>query len=375
MTILENIDENGLKELLIKNLPSKLKGGNVKEYSNVDEHNTIYALDNCKFINFNSKEQISFMVFDMDKYKNKTALEYFKDIDSFLYYVVEIVGYEPTYICETNKGFQFGYHLKNHIFTYQKKAVAYLKVITETITEKAKLDANASNRLIGVYRNPLIHKYYFSEQLNYELNDFKYLLPKKTYHKKNYSKGRLFINKNLDIGDRNKGLFYNGMRYAKNKIELEVSEVSDFLNEINLSLENPLSQKEVFKISNSIYGYWKKNKISENFGKVREKKDINEGVMNLPKISGLSKSEFKKEVKKRRELSAQRTNEIRDKEKNKEQLKKVREEYISKKYDEYEKKINEAVKYFKENDIKVNILKISKYTGIDRRSVKKVFKR
>jgi hypothetical protein len=55
-----------LKELLIKNLPSKIKAGNEKHLSNVTEYKTIIALNKCKFINFNTSERISFMVFDID---------------------------------------------------------------------------------------------------------------------------------------------------------------------------------------------------------------------------------------------------------------------------------------------------------------------
>ena len=69
-----------LKELLIKNLPTKIKAGNEKHLSNIYEYQTVKALDKCKFINFNSYKQISFMVFDIDKYEDKTAKEYFKNI-------------------------------------------------------------------------------------------------------------------------------------------------------------------------------------------------------------------------------------------------------------------------------------------------------
>ena len=68
-----------LKELLIKNLPTKIKAGNEKHLSNIYEYQTVKALDKCKFINFNSDTQISFMIFDIDKFEDKTAKEYFKN--------------------------------------------------------------------------------------------------------------------------------------------------------------------------------------------------------------------------------------------------------------------------------------------------------
>ena len=122
-------DQPELKELLIKNLPSKIKAGNEKHLSNIYEYQTVKALDKCKFINFNSDKQISFMVFDIDKYEDKTAKEYFKNINGFYEYISEKIGLEPTYILETQKGFHFAYHLKNHVFTKQQKALNYLNLI------------------------------------------------------------------------------------------------------------------------------------------------------------------------------------------------------------------------------------------------------
>lgn len=65
-------------EVLIKNLPPKIKAGNEKDTANINEMDTIEALKNCKFMNFNSKERISFMVFDIDTMENITAKQYFK---------------------------------------------------------------------------------------------------------------------------------------------------------------------------------------------------------------------------------------------------------------------------------------------------------
>lgn len=365
------INSEDLKELLIKNLPARIKAGNEKYNSNINEFSSNDALKNCRFINFNSKERISIMVFDMDKYSNTTALEYFKDIDGFLYYIYEIVGLEPTYICQTTKGFQFGYHLKNHIFTHQKKALEYLKAIKQAITLKGQLDARASNRLYRVWRNPLKHEYYYSEQINYELKDFKHLLPKRDFSKSKKINNQ-FIQKNLEKGNRNDGLFRNGMRYAKNQTELSINNIYEFLSQINSNILEPLDDEEVLKISNSVFNYWQNNLINKNFGVVEKEKDINDGAMELPKISGLSYAEYLEETKQRQALSAKRTVEIRDKEKNKEQLKTARENYISKKYEEYEKKIKKALEEFKKKNWKINVLSISKYTGIDRRAVKKL---
>ena len=110
MTEIKKYTENEkeeLKEVLIKNLPSKIKGGNEKHLSNVVEYQTIIALNKCKFINFNTKERISFLVFDIDKIEDKTAKEYFKDINGLYDFISEKIGLEPSYILETAKGFHF----------------------------------------------------------------------------------------------------------------------------------------------------------------------------------------------------------------------------------------------------------------------------
>ena len=59
MTEIKKYTENEkeeLKEVLIKNLPNRIKGGNHKKKSNVLEYQTIIALNKCKFINLNTKE-------------------------------------------------------------------------------------------------------------------------------------------------------------------------------------------------------------------------------------------------------------------------------------------------------------------------------
>ena len=101
MTKIKNFDFNeinDLTEVLIKNLPSRIKAGNDKESANINELQTIVALKTCKFINFNSKDRISFMVFDIDTMENVTAKEYFKNNIGLYNYIMERIGIAPTYI-------------------------------------------------------------------------------------------------------------------------------------------------------------------------------------------------------------------------------------------------------------------------------------
>ena len=360
-----------LKELLIKNLPIKIKAGNEKHLSNIYEYQTVKALDKCKFINFNSDKQISFMVFDIDKYEDKTAKEYFKNINGFYEYISEKIGLEPTYILETPKGFHFAYHLKNHIFTNQKKPLNYLLSIKQVITELLKCDSIASNRLWGIWKKPVLHQCYDSEQRNYELKDFKELLSKIEY--KNHSiRLNVKINENeLIEGQRNTTLFKYAMRYAKNQKSITQNDILNYLIDINESKQVNLLNSELKQISNSVFKYWKNGKI--RFGAIPTKKDINEGIMNFSKMKNLSKEEYELETKRRQKLSAIRTVNIRDKEKNKKQLLEAKRDYEIKKQEENEKKVLDMVLEFQNQNKKINFSEIGRLCGLDRKTVKKYY--
>jgi len=360
-----------LKELLIKNLPTKIKGGNEKHLSNIYEYQTVKALDKCKFINFNSDKQISFMVFDIDKYEDKTAKEYFKNINGFYEYISEKIGLEPTYILETQKGFHFAYHLKNHIFTNQNKPLNYLLSIKQAITELLKCDSIASNRLYGIWRNPLLHPCYYSQQINYELKDFKELLPKIEY--KNHSiRLNVKINEEeLIEGQRNNTLFKYAMRYAKNQKSITQNDILNYLIDINESKQVNLLNSELNQISNSVFKYWKNGKI--RYGAIPTKKDINEGIMNFSKMKNLSKEEYELETKRRQKEAALRTVNIRDKEKNKKQLLEAKKDYEIKKQEENQKKVLDMILEFQNQNKKINFSEIGRLCGLDRKTVKKYY--
>lgn len=365
-------DDDELQELLIKNLPSRIKGGNEKHLSNIYAYSSYTALKRCKFINFNSKERISIMVFDIDHVGEKTALEYFKDINTLLTFIVETIGLEPTYILETAKGFHFAYHLKNHVDTKYSKAVEYLRSIKTAITALLGCDENASHRLNGVWRNPLLHKHYFSGQYNYELSDFKEFLPKRETMKKSYSI-RIKIDESLLItGNRNKELFRYAMKFAKGKTALTIEAIVDFLIGVNSRCMPPLEADELHVIASSVYGYWSKGSIE--FGTLNQREPIpNEGIMEFPKMAGLSFEEYEAEVKHRQKLSAQRTNRIKSQEQAKNQLQLARECLAQKRQIENEQKVFQAIADLEKEGLKVNVSSISKKAGIDRRTVEKYY--
>lgn len=372
MTEIKKYTENEkeeLKEVLIKNLPNIIKGGNHKKKSNVLEYQTIIALNKCKFINLNTKERISFLVFDIDKMEDKTAKEYFRDINGLYDFISEKIGLEPSYILETTNGFHFAYHLKNHIYTNQKKALNYVIAIKQTITEILGCDTIASHKLYGVWRNPLLHSCYYSEQINYELKDFKSLLPKRDFTK---SKRKLTIKikeEDLEVGNRNKSFFKYALKFAYNQNSLTVNDIFLFLENINISKNVNLENKELLNISNSVFKRWQNGTIDIKY--IKDIKSINEGIMEFEKMRNLSKEDYDAETKSRQKLSALRTVCIRDKEKNKNQLLEAKQNYIIKLQQKKELEVQNAIIELQNQNLKVSVSSISRLTGIDRKTVKK----
>lgn len=375
MTILnkyKNEDEQ-LKELLLKNLPKKIKAGNEKHLSNIYQYPTIKSLNEHMFINFNSKEQISFLVFDIDKYEDKTAKEYFKNIYNFLEYITSNIGLEPSYVLETNKGFHFAYHLKNHIFTNQRKALKYVMDIKVAITRLLRCDEIASHRLYGVWRNPLLHNFYFSQKINYELDDFKKYIPKSEFTNTPL-KLKVKINEDeLIEGQRNKTLFKYAMKFAKGKKVLNKDDILNFLININNSKSVGLGNTELIQISNSVFKYWQNGKILFGTMKDENVKVVNSGVMEFEKMKNLSYDEYLEETKQRQQKAAIRTLKLRDKEKNKKQLLEVKQDYILKLQTQKETLVINTILQLQEQKLKVNVASISKLAKIDRRTAKKYF--
>lgn len=376
MTIIKNNDFDDIKELrevLIKNLPTKIKAGNEKETANKNELKTIDALNTCKFINFNSKERISFMVFDIDTMENMTAKEYFEDIRGLYLYIMEKIGLAPTYILETNKGFHFAYHLKNHIFTHQLKALNYLTLIKRGITKILNCDERASHRLNGVWRNPLLHNSLYSYYLNYELVDFKkFIIPKTVKVKKTYTNFKFNIKEeDLQKGTRNITLFNTALKFAFSKENSSIEDIYNFINNINISRNVNLDSREISTICWSAFNYKERGDYKDNSS--YENRNINVGIMEFPKMKNLSKEEYELETKRRQKEAALRTVNIRDKEKNKKQLLEAKRDYEIRKQEENQKKVLDMVLEFQNQGKKINFSEIGRLCGLDRKTVKKYY--
>lgn len=372
MTTINNHYDNdkALTELLIKSLPPKIHcADNKTDAFALPEMPTIKALEK-RFIAFNSQNQISMMIFDIDAFAGLTAKEYFGDIDGILGFITDNIGFEPTYILETDKGFHFAYHLKNHIFTHQANALNYLRAVKQAISDILGCDKNASLRNYGIWRNPLRHDCYYSGCINYELSDFKSLLePRKRGGNRSFA-ASIQLDE-IITGKRNDALFRLAMRFAKPRASLSVENIIGYIAAISHKYcEEPLPISELNGIAKSVYKYWLNDSIF--FG--AHKKEIFEGAMEFEKINSVDFEEYQKIVKERQRASAARTNSIVSKEIKEASLAKAREAKCRKLQTELSAKIQEAIEELKTNGNKVNASSIAKYTNINRKTVSKYLK-
>ncbi len=146
-------------------------------------------------------------------------------------------------------------------------------------------------------------------------------------------------------------------------------DLSDLI--INESKKVNLLNSELNQIANSVFKYWKNGTI--RYGAITTKKDINEGIMNFPKMQNLSKEDYDLETKRRRKISAIRTINIRDKENNKVQLLEAKKNYEIKKQEENQEIVLKLVLEFENQGKKINFSEIAKLCNLDRRTVKKYY--
>ena len=95
--------------------------------------------------------------------------------------------------------------------------------------------------------------------------------------------------------------------------------------------------------------------------------------MNFPKMRNLSREEYDLETQRRQKLSAIRTVNIRDKEKNKNQLLEAKQIHIIKLQEKKELEVQTAIIELQNLNVKITISAISKLTRIDRKTVKKYY--
>jgi len=260
---MKHTNEDNLFRLLLKNLPARIHASNNKSgaYSKASV-NTSFALKNNTFIEFNSKERITIAVFDKDTHEGKTALEYFEDLLTFQEWLIEMIDIVPNYICQTTKGFQFGFVI-NGFMTVQKgyfpktSPQQYLMDIKSKYIQYLELDKVASARNNAIFRNPIKHTYIAYTNIIYDLNDLSKALPIDVLEHENKttnSVSYLSVGKNQPItSHRNDSIFkLCCQEFAYTRPTLKT--IFGFANYINKNnCYEPLGASEIKSIARSIY--------------------------------------------------------------------------------------------------------------------------
>ncbi|MCT7470524.1 primase C-terminal domain-containing protein [Aliarcobacter cryaerophilus] len=362
--------KNDVLEFLIPSFPTEIKSGNTKTTSNKTFFPTAYSIDNHKFINYNSKDRINFLCFDLDYHNGAEAIKSFPKIEDFKKHLIDQLGadLEPSFIIQTTKGYQFFYHLKVPVLTKHKAAIQFLKDIKAGTIELLGLDKIASNRLYGVYRGPLQNP----SEFNFNKKDFELKAFSKFAKSSRRTDYQLLENiaslENVKIGkfeegSRNEKLFIAGLNFAKGKKNLNFEIIFHYIFKINERILKPLDESEVKSISSSVFRYYTEDKIQLT----GSDENINRGIM------GLKSSKLKLEEKQK--LAAARSNEVREInfEANKTNFEKANAIKSINNKTEIIAQLQAAKDFLKRNHLKLTKAALIKKTKLNKKTVYKYF--
>ena len=249
---------NDLFSLLMKTLPKKLNASNHKTTANQRENrnrNKKQALKEYKFMQFNNKKVVQWMIFDIDMIDDKKAIEVYT-LNEMVHEIYAKTGCIPTYTLQTDKGYHFAFHLENAVFLESKKAKKYLQDIKAAISNVIGCDKIASNRLYGIWRNPLQHHFWYSKEQDYSLSSFKHLVKnsQKIFSKFTCKKNPLSVSVNdLVEGQRNSKLFLFAVNFCLSNPLSTYEDLTNYLFGINNQANPPLEDDEVLSVGQSAY--------------------------------------------------------------------------------------------------------------------------
>jgi hypothetical protein len=156
----------------------------------------------------------------------------------------------------------------------------------------------------------------------------------------------------------------------KEKTALSPSILTNALIEANAKGSAPLDVNELYAIASSVYKYWCEDKIS--FGVLApQERNINEGIMNFPKMEFLPYEDYVAETRRRQRLSAQRTNAMKNQTLASIQLNEARTKAIQTKQQKSQEKIADAVKKLEDTGEKITVSAVEKITRMSRETIKK----
>lgn len=374
--------KESLFQLLLRSLPTTVSASNNKKTANFEKNRnrvTALALEKFKYLSFNTPERISLLIFDMDYFKGQKAREVFT-LEEYVHHIYAHIGLVPTFTCETTKGFQFGFHLKNHVYTKQEKSKKYVEDIKRAITSLLDLDQHASHRLYGIWRNPLQHKHWYSGEKDFELKDFYDII--KQYNKESSTKftphRRSWKNHycriipdnvhRLGSQSREQALFLeaiNEINFSENK---SFESLHAFLVNFNSKISSPLTPKKITSIARDVF---KRHQEGHLYLQSRPDKDVKRFTMQLPKISGLAYDEYLQEVKKRQQDAAHFTNKKRTLETKQTSIRHANQCKIYKNAMKYKIMIERAIDHLRLINEKITVVAIANVTRLNRRTIKK----
>ena len=283
-----------LETFLIKHSPPLVRAAKIKEVT-TKPIPIKAALMKCDFIEFNSEQRISWLVYDIDN-----PPEYVVDVFQFANYVqYYLLLPRPTYVCKTHKGFHVAYLLKYGVLATQTDAMRRMAFVHAALSKLLNADPNAS-RTRGIWRNPIRHEHTFCDR-SYLLDELvenhgELVNPgspenvlsamrslqlhtpvasdtKKSLATTNTMNVKIFLAKLLramqsarapepivPTGYRKSVLFQAAMLRAK-KYDATQSLLLEYLDKSNLYLDAPLPQNEIDNILKSVWKYKEHNSI------------------------------------------------------------------------------------------------------------------
>lgn len=273
-----------LLQLFLKSFPKKFQVAETKK--KLKQSKVFYTFKTPKtflkneYVYYN-KFTFNFLIVDID-----TKIRGIREIIELLdeYFIAP-----PTWICETNNGYQVGFALEKPFLingeTLSEKDKILKKYAANMLKNMHELLGGdpQSLRLQGFYKNPIylnLDKFkLFVTKNKFNLSDFDIILPKKKKitNKKNapnaggdfhtdtnkikFLAQEFLLNFNFNIlhqitiGLRNSFLWYVGMFLSK-----QTDDWIDRLYTYNLNLTNPLKEEELLHIIKSIENYNRQNK-------------------------------------------------------------------------------------------------------------------
>jgi len=215
-----------------------------------------------KFIRYGTKKALQILMFDIDRTGGT--------VEAYHEHIFKTIGIYPTFTLKTDNGFHFGLMLDEIVWrTKYDSTVATAEAqiassIKESITLALNGDIHGSKRLIGIWRNPLLHNHVYTGnkfnllELAKQFNIAKPIQvnqvssnPNTKMKMSGSNKIETTIQNNFIEGNRNNYLFAIGFKIVYQD-RSKLATLQEELQQINDSHSNSLTEYEVRKIAESI---------------------------------------------------------------------------------------------------------------------------